>query len=433
MSKKLDENGKLVAGILPPDPFAGAVKILPKVETILTLGDDEATAVSPGRNRGAGLVLLSEVAAESVEYVWPPQIPRRKLTLLEGDPAAGKTWLAIAISAHVTRGWSFKAADGRDHPPAEPAPVLYASAEDGPGDTLRPRFEKAGADLNLVHVLVDWRIEEKGKPPVNGVVTLKDLDVLEDAFQRVHPSLFVIDPLQGYLGAETDMNRANEVRPVLTGLCKLAERYACAVLAIRHMTKGTTSRSLYRGMGSIDFTAAARSVLLAGKDPNSGQRALVHLKSSLAPNGPSVGYSLENGFEWTGVSDLTDRDLVAAEDLDERRRGSVEDAVAFLLEELGPGPVRVKAVEADAKEQGISERTLNRARKQLGIRSYREPQPGQQKGAPKGHWLLALPDTMTQGANLETQGANPQGPPWHPGHPCPGSQEISGGEPDGQF
>src|SRR5262249_10944525 len=140
-------------------------------------------------------------------------------------------------------------------------PVLYLSAEDGLADTLRPRLDAAGADCTKIHALTGWRVQD-GETITTGSITLADLPVIQAAVAEYHPALVIIDPLQAYLGAKTDMYRANEVRPLLAELVLLAEQYACAIVCVRHLSKHPQSRALYRGLGSIDFTAAARSVLL---------------------------------------------------------------------------------------------------------------------------------------------------------------------------
>ena len=144
-------------------------------------------------------------------------------------------------------------------------------------------------------------------------VTMKSISVLERALAEHKPALVVIDPLQAFLGAGVDMHRSNETRPVLAGVASLAEKHGCAVLLIRHLGKSQADRAIYRGLGSIDFTAAARSVLLAGQDPNDpAKRALIHTKSSLAETGASIGYELRDGqFLWAGISELTAGQVLA--------------------------------------------------------------------------------------------------------------------------
>jgi RecA-family ATPase len=206
------------------------------------------------------IICMAYVEPEEVSWLWYPYIPLRKQTLLEGDPGAGKTWLALTIASLVSRGDPFPG-DAPDTLRA-PANVLYLSAEDGLADMLRKRLDAANADVKRVHVLVGWQQGE-----TQACISLGDLMPIEETLKALRPALVVIDPIQAYLGASVDMHRANEVRPVLAGLAALAEEYDCAIMTIRQLTKSAQDRAVYRGLGSIDFAAAARSIVLAGQEP----------------------------------------------------------------------------------------------------------------------------------------------------------------------
>ncbi|MCW8140606.1 MAG: AAA family ATPase, partial [Planctomycetota bacterium] len=343
-------------------------------------------ATGAARGRVPVLVRAADVDPVDVRFLWRPYLPLGKLTLLEGDPSAGKTWLALSLATAVSLGAPFPAVEGLPRDVRPPADVIYLTAEDGIDDTLRPRLDRMGADVRRVHFLMGWK-----RGMVGGQITLQDLDVLGAALRQVRPALVVVDPVQAFLGAEVDMHRANEVRPVLTGLVKLAEEHACAVVAIRHLSKAPATKAMFRGLGSIDFTAAARSVLLAGKDPGSGDRAMCHVKASVAREGPAQGYTItdEEGCSWTGASHLTAQDLVAAEKPSRERGGSVDDAVAFLADALAAGPRPAAEVERDADGAGVSTATLKRAKGQLRVESYRSNARGQGRG--RGAWMWALP------------------------------------------
>lgn len=347
----------------------------------------------PKPGRKAVTVRLADVEPEEVSWLWHPYIPLGKLTLLEGDPGLGKTFISLTLCAIITRGWPLPSQDGKPGGEHEPANVLYLSAEDGLGDTLRPRLDAAGADVSRVMALTGWQETDESGKPIEGVVTLGDKEILEQALKAHHPKLVVIDPLQAYLGADADMNKANEVRPRLAMLSALAEKYECAVLCIRHWTKSEKGKSGYRGLGSIDFTAAARSVLAVGE--REGERLLAQVKSNLAPFGKSQRYRLaDNLLEWCGVSNVT------AEDLNIQVRpesdSALEDAMTFLRDFLKDSPQTAQAVTQAASREDISKRTLYRAKKELGVLSEREA-TGEERG--KGRWLWRLPD----------QGCQPQG------------------------
>ncbi|BAF61058.1 MAG: AAA family ATPase [Pelotomaculum sp.] len=307
-------------------------------EELLKLAAEAAEWEPAGKTKPV-IVRLAEVEPEEVAWLWEPYIPLGKLTILEGDPGVGKTWLALQLAAIVSRGDPFPGLDGVPRERREPANVVYLSAEDGLADTLRPRLDKAGADVNRVYALTGW--EGKSK---TGSITLLALDVIETALQQVKPALVVVDPLQAYLGAGVDMHRANEVRPVLAGLAALAERYKCAALCIRHLGKSQQDRAIYRGLGSIDFAAAARSILLVGQHPDDEhRRVLAQSKNSLAAKGVSIAFELrEDGFFWCGLSDITVEALLAVP-RSEEEKSAVDEAAGFLREALAGDKLRLEA------------------------------------------------------------------------------------------
>jgi hypothetical protein len=189
---------------------------------------------------------------------------------------------------------------------------------------------------------------------------------LEQAVQETGAWLIVLDPLQAYLGDNVDMHRANEVRPVFKRLCAMAERTSCAVILIGHMNKAQGLKSSYRGLDSIDFRAAARSVLLVGRlksDP--GIRVVKHDKISLAPEGSSIAFSLdaENGFQWKGYRDITVDEVLTGAGSVQTKTMQMEDELKQLLVK----PVPVEEVFQRAKELGISERTVIIAKKNISI------------------------------------------------------------------
>ena len=187
--------------------------------------------------------------------------------------------------------------------------------------------------------------------------TLRDLNVLKIALEEIKPVLVVIDPLQAYIGDKIDMHRANETRPLLSNLSKLAEIFGCAVLAIRHISKGG-SKALYRGIGSIDFAAAARSVLTVGQEPITKQKAMAHIKSSCAENGVTLNFEIhpDFGFGWAGVSSFTAEDLLAPPSLkhnqeNDGKNSRLIEAIDFLYELLSFKPLEVSEIRAQRKRQ----------------------------------------------------------------------------------
>lgn len=202
----------------------------------------------------------------------------------------------------------------------------------------------------------------------------------------------IIDPIVAYLPEKTDMNSASAVRPVLARLAKVAEETGVAITFVRHLAKGTRDKAIYRGLGSIDFTAACRSVLMVGFDPNDGQKRVVaHGKSNLAAPGPSLAYTLKGGrFGRAG------RSLLSAEDLgapppDADQRSAREEARDFLLQTLADGPKPQLEVQAEASKLHISVASLRRAKGDLGIKAKKTPD----------HWEWSLPQPKRDGSGKQ--------------------------------
>lgn len=242
--------------------------------------------------------------------------------------------------------------------------VIYQTAEDGLADTIKPRLVAAGADCSRVLVIDESKQE----------LTLCD-DRLEQAIRETGAKLIVIDPMQAYLGGEVDMHRANEVRPVLKRVASMAERTGCAVILIGHMNKAQGLKASYRGLGSIDFRAAARSVLLVGrlKDvPNI--RVMAQDKNSLAPEGVSIAFELdaERGFQWKGCCDSTVDDVLSGIGKVQTKTMLMEDELKRMLS----GSVAAEEVLKCAESLGVSERTLMIAKKNLGIVSENRADSG---------------------------------------------------------
>ena len=317
---------------------------------------------------------LADVTPEEVEFVWEPYVPLGKLTFLEGDPGIGKTFLALYLCAAISNNILLPDQDGMLTQVAKQGTVLYMTAEDDLGDTLVPRLNMLGADLSMIKCMTGYHnaVDDEEKP-----FTLQKLAVLKKALEDVRPVLVVIDPLQAYLGNGVDMHRANETRPILSGLAKLAKDYQCAILIIRHLNKSGSSKAIYRGIGTIDFTAAARSIIFVVQEPNTGRIVMLQIKSSCASAGVSQSFELQpdHGFTWCGISRFKVEELLASPLINNNEKyakSDKEEAIEFLNELLACEPLLVNEIRAQAKLAGISFRTLERAKTQLGFKAYRQ-------------------------------------------------------------
>ena len=303
---------------------------------------------------GLQMIKMSEIQSQEVSWLWYPFIPYGKLTIIQGDPGDGKTTLVLNIAAKLSKG------EGLDSEMklSEPMNVIYQSAEDGLADTVKPRLELAGADCERILV-----IDEKEKS-----LSMVD-ERLEKAIVQTKARMLILDPIQAYLCGGMDMNRANEARDMTKKLGALAEKYQCAIVLIGHMNKAAGNKAAYRGMGSIDFFAVARSVLLVGRvegEPNI--RAVVQIKNNLAAFGHPKAFALsEDGFQWLGDYEITVDEVLGGI---APKANKMEQAKRLLRElALTTDAIQSNEIFDMADEQGISKRTLENAKKELGIRA----------------------------------------------------------------
>ena len=305
------------------------------------------------------MLRMADIELTAVDWLWFPYIPFGKLTIIQGNPGEGKTYFAMRLAAACTNR---KPLPNMEQ--LEPFNIIYQTAEDGLGDTVKPRLMEAEADLERVLVIDDRDTS----------LTLTD-ERLARAIRENNARLVIIDPVQAFLGADVDMNRANEVRPILRSLGDIAQSAGCAIVLIGHLNKAAGVQSAYRGLGSIDITAAVRSLLFIGRvKDNPTTRVLVHEKSSLAPPGQSLAFSLgdEKGFEWIGAYDITADELLAGTDT-AKTESKTAQAQMLILELLADGKRMPSAeLEKAVNERGISSRTMRTAKSRIGDRLVTE-------------------------------------------------------------
>lgn len=308
----------------------------------------------------------SEVEPQPVDWLWYPYIPFGKITLLQGDPGEGKSTFALQLAALLTTGTPLP--DGQLLQRAEP--VIYQCGEDDKEDTIKPRLLAAGADCSKVAFIED----------VDGSLTLDD-DRVAEVLENTKARLLIIDPIQSYIRQDGDMQSATRMRAILTRLSRMAAQYRCAILLVGHLNKASGGKTLYRGLGSIDIAAIARSVLMIVRDEHNTEiRYMLPIKSNLAPQGPAIGFILDQdlGFHWLGKCALTSEELSTQS----RNTSKKETAKDLLRVILSSGPVESKVVLSRLQELDISERTVRTAEQEMGVKSIRRANV----------WYMALPD-----------------------------------------
>jgi hypothetical protein len=345
--------------------------------------NDRAPGIAPA------LLRLSDVASEAIDWLWERWIPAGMLTLLGGHGGDGKSTVMASITAALTTGRPLP-----DGAATRPTGVLLLSAEDDVANAIRPRLDLHKADSRRVLAL-------QGTVRADGHTRWFDLQrdtgVMRDAIRQHDIGLVVIDPLSSYL-PKSDRNNEGEVRDALLPLIGLMEATGVGVVGIMHVGKaGDARRASQRLLGSTAFTALARSVLMIADQPDDRQpediatngklKVLQVVKSnySIPPAPLAFRRPLDAAIDWLGPAEVTVEECLAVWP---RARGpeakELTEAMAFLKELLGAGPLRAAEVAEQARGQGFSERTLRRAKKELGVVANRS---GDGKS-----WRWALPE-----------------------------------------
>ena len=298
----------------------------------------------------------ANIKAKPVEWLWYPYIPFGKITVIQGDPGEGKSTVALDLVSRLTRGLPMP--DG--YPISNPSVAIYQCAEDGMADTIKPRMVQAGADCDKVAYIIDDDI----------ILTLED-GRIESSIRETGARLFIVDPLQAFIPSDIDMQNATKMRSILRRLANTAERTKCAVILIGHMNKDSSAKNLYRGLGSIDIAAIARSVLMIARDVEQPElRYMYPVKSSLAPEGPTIAFSFRDrgGIDWRGKYDVTPPVFDSGTTVKTSKRVKARAELVHLLEN-GAKPAR-EIFDALA-ELGVGSRTVEKVKQEMQIVAYR--------------------------------------------------------------
>lgn len=336
---------------------------------------------------GVKLLCLANIVPQLIKWLWKGRFALGKLSILVGDPGLGKSFLTLYLAARVSLGEAWP-----DGTPCPKGSVIIVSCEDDVADTISPRLKAAGADVSKIHQLTAViHYNQKGEP-VEGGFLLENVAALEEAVINIGDVVLVtIDPLSAYMGKSDSHNNA-EVRGVLAPLSELAAKYGFAVIGVSHLNKAQHLDMVYRTMGSLAFTAAARAVWVVVKDKDAPDRRLVlPIKNNIGIDDSGLAYRLKQVgdtaiVEWE-VDPVTININELLSNVPAGKGGGVErnEAVEFLKGLLSEKPLEVKVIKKQATEAGFSWKTVKRAKDLAYIKGRKEG-----FGA-DGYWVWAWP------------------------------------------
>lgn len=308
---------------------------------------------------------LDEVEEEALDWIWYPYLARKQLTILQGDPEAGKSFISQNVAGHLCEGKTLPCyIDGLK---TVTGPVAYFDLENDAAHVTKARMRWGGYDLQGRFYQEEQPFSIADDDAVSGIIT---------ALSRIKPVLIVFDTLMTYIG-EGDTNNASSTMQTMARFKQMAVRLNCAVLVLRHLTKGGRDRAMYRGTGSIAISAFARIEITAGPHPTEeGVRAIARSKGNLTAPPPALCYTIEAAptkkerdravFEFGDFDPHVTAEHLVQPPEEKKDDGALQAATKFLEEELAKGPQDVDALKVKGEARAINVRMLQKAFKQLG-------------------------------------------------------------------
>ncbi len=303
--------------------------------------------------------MLSTVKPEPVNWLWKPRLALGKMTTFDGDPGLGKSNITLDLASRVSRGRPMP-----DGTPGIKGGVVLITPEDGLADTIVPRLQRTGADLDRIIDISSVPVDDYERP-----FTLPDdLPLLARAIEHVQAKLVIIDPVMAVIGGNKDSYRDNEVRSILAPVKMLVEKYQASCIIVRHLTKGGSDNILYRGGGSMAFIGLCRTGLAVARDPQDPTKSVfAHIKTNLGKMAESLNYSIasdeEQGDErpytvWEGVSTVSANDLLTPP---HKNTGNTRQTIATVIKNNSPDEMPLHDI-IEAVSEALPEVTENSIR-----------------------------------------------------------------------
>ena len=334
-------------------------------------------------NENKYFIKYSDVETKQIDWLWFPYLPKGMVSIVQGDPKCGKTFMLIDIISRITRG---------DYKPLscekfDVGNVIFQNSDDPIEYSLKERFEKQKADTTRV-----FCVDEKQEK-----LYFNSLEKLEKLIEEQKPVLVVIDPIQAYMG-DGDSNSMVQVRNALAPLKILAEQYNVAIVLVQHLKKGNETKAIYKGAGSIDFVGFARSMLMVVKDTGNDERLFIHTTSNVAKEGHCLSYKIsKNGLEWLDDRGEVNADELISQDINTK----FENAKNFILGCIASKKeITANELQDLCKLGGFSKRTFDGARSILN----KNNKIHQIKKNSRTYWALSSPlDSNVQSCNVESE------------------------------
>lgn len=335
----------------------------------------EQGKVIPMRQRPGQIgIRMDQVAKQRIDWFSRGRMAYGNITICDGDPGLGKSTLLMDLAATTSQGLPLTVGD----PPPRKRGVLLLCLEDDAGTTIRPRLEVAKADLTQITLLYELPVYDKNTnqpiPDATRMVELPDdVPLIEELCRKLEIGLLIIDPLIGFMGDGLNDNDGKDIRKALQPLVKAIQRTDTCCVMLRHLNKGQSANSLYRGAGSVQIAAIARLVMLVAKHPDDpNHRVLAMTKSNLGPMVPSLVFSLESvenedvaRVAWHGTTDMTSDDLLNSSLLTEEQKAENDEATELLLALLSDQPRSEASMKKSFLTQGLAVNAMKRARTRM--------------------------------------------------------------------
>ena len=339
---------------------------------------NSTSSAAKGFPNQAEVIPFDKITSVDIEWLWPNRIPLGTLTLIAGDPGVGKSFLTLNIASAVSTGGPWPdtpvSKNRKEFIANNPSPgsVLIINSEDSPPRTMRPRLLEANANLSKIMLLPSvFHRDKDGHEYGSQFNIITDLFALEMAIQEIEDlKLLIIDPILAFFG-QYDTRNDTYVRNVLSPLKKLASKYNIAVIGVMHLNKGSSSKAVYRTMGSLAFSSSARSIWLVSSIPGSSgsdRRLFIPVKHNMLEKPSALAFEIKDNrvvFENQPVNVSADFMLSPHIDIESPE---LNRAIEWLINLLSDGrKMPSQEIMKLAQLQFFKSRTLQRAKKEIGI------------------------------------------------------------------